>query len=201
MPKNANSLKCFGGSYLKIYKRHWVLSSLGSMWIECHTKWTTVYSSGSDAFVLLSSARTHCCNCVDSTLTCWNRKRNCRTTAAAATAARRVIRKSVKHIKIVLCIEFQSVNVLRGMAVGKLNVRLVCLGSTCNGECFPLFRHQLLNDGTTDRNEQTKHFRWLFSFYILPAWSRMIYFIVGDICIRKYKTHIFLQCQQIQIQI
>lgn len=67
--KNANSLKMCCTSYLKICKRHSVLSSPGSMWTKHHTRSTTVCSSGIDA--LLASAVTHWYNCDDSTLTCW----------------------------------------------------------------------------------------------------------------------------------
>lgn len=47
-------------SYLKIYKRHWVSNSLGSMWIRFHTKSTTVYSNEIDVFALPLCALTHC---------------------------------------------------------------------------------------------------------------------------------------------
>lgn len=66
--KNANSppnISDAVDSYLKTYKRHWVLSSPGSMWTERHTKSTTAYLNDIDVFALLLSASNHSYSCDD----------------------------------------------------------------------------------------------------------------------------------------
>lgn len=69
--KTENFINCLERAYLKIDKHHWVLSSPANMWIEFHTKSTTLYSSDIDVYALLLFV-VHCYSCDDLFLMCCN---------------------------------------------------------------------------------------------------------------------------------
>lgn len=50
-------------TYLKIYKCHLKLNILASMWIQFHTKSTTMCSNDIDAYVSIWLPLNHCYNC------------------------------------------------------------------------------------------------------------------------------------------
>lgn len=141
-------------SYLKIYMRHWVLSSLGSMWIEHHTKFATMYSNDIDVFALLSSAVIHCYICDDSNSTRWKVEKQ-------TTSGLELVGMKWKiHLDSLSNVKFQY-GLFRVMFQHyKLNARSVCLGSTFP-KSFSIVSPRILG---------TKHFRWLI---LLPGILRI----------------------------